>query len=441
MSVHINDLPCELLEKIFSFLPFDHRLFRLELVCQKWKSSISLLLIMKIELQTLNHFGNKFKINQPFFTGYSKIDDHNIDIVKKILSKCPNIKYLNLERTHIYGSNNLSLIAKLCPKLERINLDFSEINVTEDEMDEFGMIIGPKLIQGNFDSYNFVNYINTIFKHLKNLETIKFKTYNKSETQTTFQQLDLSCANLQTLEWVCYEESPWEFNENVMNVLQKISHLKIHLNNLKQFETIKMDNLTELTVDEYTSWAQTLSEMTFHNLTKLNIRFDEYHHFALISKLNFPKLNSVCIYNNDYHELPSSFINQIKNIKKLYLECNFVLVPFLQLLELIDFQCDFVLFTKNDDSFTKFVQCFDILAKHKSLENIKLTIYDDRFDLNIFDKIVFLGQSKPSAIIEIKIHKRNLSDDNFIKFNLYKKLVEDAKSLTKLNLKLFLLDD
>ena len=51
------------------------------------------------------------------------IDDINIVVVKNILSRCQNVKYFNLSRTHFISNSNILIqIAKLTPKLERINL-------------------------------------------------------------------------------------------------------------------------------------------------------------------------------------------------------------------------------------------------------------------------------------------------------------------------------
>lgn len=92
MNAHIDDLPVEMLEHILGFLD-DKQLFGVERVGENWLKTVKRLLGMKRTLKRLDDYSKKFK--DPSH-GYSLIiNDDNIDILKKILSKCSNIKYLN----------------------------------------------------------------------------------------------------------------------------------------------------------------------------------------------------------------------------------------------------------------------------------------------------------------------------------------------------------
>ena len=94
------------------------------------------------------------------------INNDNIGILNNILSKCPNTKHLDLSNTRVTDNNSLIEIAKLCTKLESIDFECSEMNVSEDEMNEFGKIIGPQLIKCNLRLINRDFFI-IFFKHLK----------------------------------------------------------------------------------------------------------------------------------------------------------------------------------------------------------------------------------------------------------------------------------
>ena len=74
------------------------------------------LLEEKETLHQLNYYSKKFQNPNNEFV----ISKNNIDILKKILSRCHNIKRFSLANTQVTGQNLLS-IANLCPKLERID--------------------------------------------------------------------------------------------------------------------------------------------------------------------------------------------------------------------------------------------------------------------------------------------------------------------------------
>lgn len=115
----------------------------MKVVCKKWQKCVLKLLDLKKTLKRLDYYSIKF-VNLEFDKhgfiideGFIFIDD-NIDILKKILTKCPNIKRFDLLDRVVRDDNNLLVIALLCPKLERIHLIWiSKIVVTEYEMNEF----------------------------------------------------------------------------------------------------------------------------------------------------------------------------------------------------------------------------------------------------------------------------------------------------------------
>lgn len=64
-----------------------------------------------------------------------------------ILTKCPNIKIIDLTHTIVSGKGNLMTIAKFCIKLEQINFQYSNLKVSNKEINKFAKIIGPQLIK------------------------------------------------------------------------------------------------------------------------------------------------------------------------------------------------------------------------------------------------------------------------------------------------------
>ena len=89
MSLHIKDLSHDLLKYIFNFLP-DKQLFVVESICTKWQKCVRKLFDQKETLKCLYHYSHKFKYKSFGFTYI--FNNINIDILKNILSKCPNIK-------------------------------------------------------------------------------------------------------------------------------------------------------------------------------------------------------------------------------------------------------------------------------------------------------------------------------------------------------------
>ena len=149
MYVHINDLPFELLNNILDLLPLKE-LFHIERVCKKWQEVVKKLLDQKETLHPLDE-SLKRKYQTGLLGGMIFNDDY-IDILKKILPKCQNIKELDLSYIKV-NENNLIEIAKLCPKLKSISLLQTQFYVSEDEMNEFGKLIGPQLIKCKFNYF------------------------------------------------------------------------------------------------------------------------------------------------------------------------------------------------------------------------------------------------------------------------------------------------
>ena len=64
------------------------------------------------------------------------INDNSTEKIN-YLSRCQSVKYFNLIYYTICSSenNNLLELTKLCPKLRRINLNYSHIELTDDHWD------------------------------------------------------------------------------------------------------------------------------------------------------------------------------------------------------------------------------------------------------------------------------------------------------------------
>ena len=197
----IDSLDSDLLTHLFSFLP-PKEWFRFECVNKKWQKCVRKLMGTRI-----TEFGPRSDLFKPFFW---VIDDNNIDVVRSVLSRCQSVKYLNFERMNfdaskIYSSNNNLLeIAKLCPKLERINLNFSTIKLSIDEWEQLAEFIGPKLIQCDIwlveeEEQNMI-LTRILFKHLKMIEKLDFNTPDDKWDKELFGCLN-SCENLKKLNW------------------------------------------------------------------------------------------------------------------------------------------------------------------------------------------------------------------------------------------------
>lgn len=433
MCVHINDLPFELLEKILDLLE-DKQQFQVERVSIKWQKCVLKLFELKKTLKRLDHYSDKFKLGH----SYIVINNNNIKILKKILSKCPNIKELDLSWTYMIGDNNLIEIAQLYNKIESIDFLNSIIEVSKNEMVEFSKLIGPQLIKCNAHRNDDLKQI--FFKHLKNIQDLSFMSSMDNRNKELFYHLNIECNHLKTLFWFCSlsEDDNIYQDEHFINVMQRIKHLKIELQILSRFK-FNLNNLAELTL--FNGNLNNIIGMTFVNLTKLNLL--THMSYDVISKLKFPKLESFT-YSDTHYQIPLSFINQIKHIKSLYYYYNLNPLIIRQLNQLVEFvwkvnlRDDLITFAMNSlgqwafwTNFVFFYQCLDALSKHKSLQSIQLKIYD--CDLKIgnefYEKLIKLCEAKPNTKTVIVIRK-----EDYQNCDGYKMLFYETKHLHKLNM-------
>lgn len=427
MNVHIDVINTDLLKYIFGFLE-DKQLFVIEVVNKKWQRCVRQLMTRKTTLKRLDYYSMKFT------TGSWKwqliVDNNNIHILNNILIKCPNIKHLNLFNTKVTGNNNLLSIAKLCTKLKSINLTDSKIDVSEDEMDEFGKLIGPQLIKlySNIDNHNY--YFNlALFKHFKNIEEVRINKLTLEQTEL-FHILNNQCKNLKVLEWKAIEQNIDYQNEDIIMVMKRIKHLIIDLAIILRFK-FELDNLTELTI--FGSYLDDeINVKRFVNVTKLNVKLLSRSQFELISKIKFPKLDYVNIIepNNPFVIIP--FINQINYIKSFeylghYLDQSIIS----QLNHLTNFVWKTVII--DSDSFEHLYETFENLLQHKSLQKITFEINDSRLkiDNRFYENLITLCNQRPNTEIIIIIFKSYETSQKFID---YKKLFEETKHLHKLNM-------
>ena len=442
MNVHINDLSYDLLKYIFNFLP-KKQLFILEIVCTKWQKCVKKLLAQKDILHRLDYYSPKFE-NHGSQGKRVIIDSSNIDILKNILSRCPNIKQMDLSDTKLTGQNNLIAIALMCPKLERINLNGSNIDVSDDEINEFAKLIGPQLIQC---TSIFVYNLNLIlFKHFESIQNISFTSDVEEEDKILFHYLNVNCKNLKVLHkrW-CSSGQSFDFqNNDLISIIQRIQYLKIDLSNLLQFNFYEMDNLTELTIYQGFEVEKTVTyRIIFSNLKKLNIVNFSDLSFDSISKFKFPILEYLIIVNQFYYHIPASFIDQIKHIKSLeYYCCDFTLIPsiVLPMNELINFFW-FEISLPNSYSFSQIYQCFDLLSHHESVQNISLNICDSEIKIGIdfFQKLIVFCKVKPKTKTRITIPEpTRLGNHPKLQKNInhYIKQFYEIKHQHKFNMKL-----
>lgn len=437
MSVHIDDLPPEILDMILGFLE-DKQLFRVERVSKNWQKSVKRVLGLKKTLKKLNYYSEKFE--EPSYERII-INNDNIDIFTKILLKYPNIKHLDLSRTTLTGSNKLLSIAKLCSKLESIDFTGSRIlKVSHQEINEFAKTIGPQLIKCNIGFCK--NFIMIFIIHLKNIEEISWNIHECSypayeEAKKFFHHMNLGCKKLKIFNW---EFRRWYFknidyqDENLISVLQRVKHLKLVLPILLKFN-FEINNLNELTIYHHNNIDDVMkNEKIFVNLTKLNIDSFDKKDFDLISEFKFPNLESVSIINYEY-EIPQSFIQQIKHIKFLNIKGNLLTrclssVPSIisqidQLDQLDQFVWNHIKLSY-DNSFEQLFKCFDILAQHKSLKNFMFDIEDENMKMNKhLDKLITFCELKLNSKFVIKIPKCKFRLEQ--KHNEYKKIFGKAK--------------
>ena len=173
------------------------------------------------------------------------------------------------------------------------------------------------------------------------------------------------------------------------------------------------------------------NQLKLNNLVKLTLEDFDVENFFAISKFEFPKLESVAmrVYGQD---TPTSFFDQIKHIKSLNcaaIESNLISSLESKLFKLIDFKCTYVNF--GDYLYSQYCQLFDVLSKHKSLQNIRINITEFDFKFDLFEKMVSLSRAKPDANINIEIFVNISNRDKY-----EKKFKEAKQSATNLSLKM-----
>lgn len=480
MSLKINDLPSELIVSIFEFLPYK-QLIRIESVCTKWQACVLKMLLSEETLQSLQFYSEKFHAS---FGGgqmdFWYVDENNIEILKSILKKRPNIKNINLSSIRIFTKNVLLTIAQFCPKLQKIdlrylffdknikfyescyelitisydtntnfhqiykrkpNIDFPEDCIDDylDEIEKFAKLIGEQLI-----SLNLINLrcddklIKLILSELKNIEEITFYTENFQDDKLFFGYLK-SFEKLHKMKWttnLIRWNTESHLHDDVITTIQKLKHLNVETSTFVHFK-FEMSNLTELTLNgEHYEFEPV--EIEFKNLKKLNIINFFGMNFEQISKMKFPKLESVLIMEQPYQfELPKSFINQIKNIKLLTTNrLRPELISCLKSIEEIElfhgltkmFKAELIRYYNTNP-----ICQLDMLSTIKSLR--KVIIKTKICDFDIAKNIIKFKQNSNAKLIfkayfdnEFKIH---------LPFDKFEKQFEEAKKLTKFNMKMY----
>lgn len=400
MSVHkdINDFPNQLLVHLLKFFQ-TKQLFQLEVVNKQWQLCARESIDKRITTLKLdNNCGrNMFSIENSTLCLHRSIGDHNIDAIKKILSKCTNIKTIILLTT---DRKNLASIAHSLPKLECLNVSRQSDDSIE-EMENFAQIIAPKLIVCNLVMEK-PDIQKIIFKHLKVIEEIRFATKSEQEDEQLFYYLNL-CKNIKKLSWEgsCdYMDDNSKLNQNIIDVLQRVNYLRINFYHFAKLNQ-PLDNLIELNFEvpfafeAFGNKYNQINEMTFSNLKKLVTTITKPFLIEFL-KLKFPQLEIFFVHNRD-HLTDQKFFNQIKNIKELYShgiqfkEGNLILLKNLVILK-----------SFNRFEITKGI--IDDMLKHDSLNDIFIlnAVVEPTIIIDVFDQIIFLGQTKPDAKITIE---------------------------------------
>ena len=440
MYAYFDYLPLELMFNILEYLD-DKELFMVEAVNSKWQKCVKILLSRKKILKSLDYYSRKFLDQHHHHSKVKKyiINDDNIDIIKNIFKKCPNIREIDLSNTKVIGKNNFIAIGNSCAKLEAIHFNRSKIEVSEHEMEEFGKTTGSQLIKCSFDYCD--NLMLATIKHLKNIEELSFTSSNWKIIKRIFHDLNYNCNNLKVLQWKPLREDFFP-DHHLVNVLQRINHLNVRLSiivNLKLMdENFEFTNLNQLTINQIITPIRIVVDeklmmpMIFDNLTKLNIKNLSDFEFDLMSKFKFPKLESVSISKS---KIPTSFIDQIKNIKSF--ECSYndfnssMIFPLSQLTNLTLNEIDLT----DGQKLPKLYQCFDALSQHKQLKNIIFEIagFNALINKEFIEKLINFSKQNSDTKIMFKIYRKRKSHV----YKEHKKVFEEVKLPHKLNMKMF----
>ena len=387
----IDSLDCDILTYLLSFLP-NIQLFKIESVNKKWQKCVRKLINRRINEFTATDLRlGKLRC--------SSIDDQSTDKIKNYLSRCQSVKYLNFMHCKICSSkhNNLLEIAKLCPKLNGINITSSRIELTDNQWDEFVKFIGPKLTECNCAVFpknqHNLKLIKKLFNQFRMIETVEFDTPTPEWATELFGHLN-SCENLNKLIWnKILSYCPIVTNQ-IANVINRIKYLEI---NFKDFTYLncKMDNLIDLKfilsyngIDQFNQ----MDSIEFPNLKRLSIdlKMSSYQ-FNAISKLEFPNLEFACIYYTINTMSCSPDFGNVFDVEALHDDQQiFQLLKNVNQLQCFNLPLTDQIFTFNKLTEIKLIcnemkpddklKSIDIINKHKSLKEI---IIDENFIMKL----------------------------------------------------------
>lgn len=421
MSININDLSHDLLAYIFDFLSIKESC-KIELVCKKWDESVRKSLARKESLSPITCY-KQFWVGEHRFSG-SVINNHNIECLKKMVSKCPNINSIDLSNIRLNESGILLKIAKLFPKLKKINLHSTIIYASQEEVDEFARMVGPQLTKCNLLNLTGIccrNIKETILKQLKNIEWIKFTTYDREETLLLFHYL-YECENLKRLYWaidshIIDEKIDLE-DEKIATVFQRINYFKTGADFIYPLR-YDLSNLTQLKI-AFTIQIERYF-VTFPNVIKLTVVIEEdSDELTAISGFRFPKLEFAHLKNNTC-DISTNYFQLIQNVKSL--KCEWLRENIISSLQSLD---NLVNFTGSIEKNPLLYDCIDALSQHDSVQNIQLKIFTCDFNETVFEKIKNLCQAKSDAKIKIHFDCKHYTginhQDFFAKFTNFKNL-------------------
>ena len=387
MSVQkdINDLPNEMLCLILEFFP-SKKLFQCERVNKNWQKCTKHVIAQRITLFRKKDHGSREKnisVSGSTILVPRLFNKNYFDVIKNILIKCSNIKTLDLDGLYMPGINYLISIIHLFPNLEQVCF-CNRFRVKEKQM----------------------------FNHLN------------------------SCKNLMKLKWDGHPSNDLS-DPNCINVLQRVQHLDIDFSSFLRLKC-PMDNLVELTITDtinrrkeddetkfdYSGFEQ-MNKMTFLNLKRFNLKISAVI-LKMIENLEFPQLESVDLL--DYHsppkELSQRFYNQIKNTKIFvcrniqFTEGNLVAMKNLTDLSACDWQ-------RISYQLEMSIGIVNDLIKHNSLQKIYLPHFCCSFDVELLDKIITLGKTKPTANIRIELNCGKLDEQQTQTLNDYKQKLKE----------------
>ena len=420
----INSLDSDVLTYLLGFLP-PKEWFKIETVNKRWQRCVRKLINRRITEFKSSQYNDESIFSNAFYRKYNSygeadengsyfmyiIDDINIAVVLNILSKCQNVKYLNLSRTHFISNSNILIqIAKLTPKLERINFKYSTFELAHGEWDQFTQFIGPKLINCNFiridTEFNLI-LSRKLFSNFKNIEKLKFETFTNEMPQELFEHL-ISCEKLTSLKWNNrYNSDYLNEKQNLIQVFQRLIYLNTNLHVFTKLNC-KMDLLTELIIHA-NNWCHynQMDSIEYPNLIKLSLNYLFSGYLMVFSKVKFPKLQFLSIefvnkyFEDEHFEEKIIFYQLFENVNEINFKNYYFTEKIYQFPNLtkLTFNCSYI----------DIIKQLEICLNHKSLDQIvidkiKFSNYK-KIDLliNIFDKIISLEVERENLNVKILI--------------------------------------